>query len=156
MYYQLFFYPQIDYNLENIQNYNQDFKTNEIIVLIENLLSYENLNKDIFIRSYINQNGFITINNIQKVNQIKKLNLTYDEITSIVLNYPSNIFETNFDNYEVVVRNKKWFEMKKYLFSIEDIVKNKVNKIQNFYLTKYPIQSKMIKPMERRKKRDVK
>ena len=156
MYYQLFFYPQIDYNLENIQNYNQDFKTNEIIVLIEKLLSFENLNKDIFIRSYINQNGFITINNIQKIKQIKNLNLTYDEITSIVLNYPSNIFETHFDNYEVVVRNKKWFEMKKYLFSIEDIVKNKVNKIQNFYLTKYPIQNKMIKPMERRKKRDVK
>ena len=156
MYYQLFFYPQIDYNLESIQNYNQDFKTNEIIVLIEKLLSFENLNKDIFIRSYINQNGFITINNIQKVKQIKNLNLTYDEITSIVLNYPSNIFETHFDNYEVVVRNKKWFEMKKYLFSIEDIVKNKVNKIQNYYLTKYPIQSKMIKPMERRKKRDVK
>ena len=42
MYYQLFFYPQIDYNLEPIQNYNQNFKANEIIILIENLLSFEN------------------------------------------------------------------------------------------------------------------
>jgi hypothetical protein len=51
-----------------------------------------------------------------------------------------------------MIRNKKWCEMEKYLFSIDDVIKNKVNKIQNYYLTKYPIQNKIIKPMERRKK----
>ena len=134
------------------QKLSQNKKKNEIINLIETILSYENLNKDIYIRSCINKNGFISINNIQKLEQIKKFNLSNEEFCSLILNYPSQIYETTFENYEIMIRNKKWCEMEKYLFSIDDIIKNKVNKIQNYYLTKYPIQNKIIKPMERRKK----
>ena len=134
------------------QKLSQNKKKNEIINLIETILSYENLNKDIYIRSCINKNGFISINNIQKLEQIKKYNLSNEEFCSLILNYPSQIYETTFENYEIMIRNKKWCEMEKYLFSIDDIIKNKVNKIQNYYLTKYPIQNKIIKPMERRKK----
>ena len=39
MYYQLFYYPQINYNLESIQNYKENLKKN-VIVLIEKLLSF--------------------------------------------------------------------------------------------------------------------
>ena len=152
MYYQINNHFQLNCNLEKNQNKIKNIKIDEIILLIENLLSYENLNKDIFIRSCIKKNGFITVNNIQKLKEIKKFNLSNDEISSIILNFPSKIFETNFENYEVEIRNKNWFEMEKYLFSIDDIIKNKVNKIQNYYLINHPIQSKIIKPMERRKK----
>lgn len=150
MFFQYYYYPSINNNLN--QKLSQNKKKNEIINLIETILSYENLNKDIYIRSCINKNGFISINNIQKLEQIKKFNLSKEEFCSLILNYPSQIYETTFENYEIMIRNKKWCEMEKYLFSIDDIIKNKVNKIQNYYLTKYPIQNKIIKPMERRKK----
>lgn len=150
MFFQYYYYPSINNNLN--QKLSQNKKKNEIINLIETILSYENLNKDIYIRSCINKNGFISINNIQKLEQIKKYNLSNEEFCSLILNYPSQIYETTFENYEIMIRNKKWCEMEKYLFSIDDIIKNKVNKIQNYYLTKYPIQNKIIKPMERRKK----
>ena len=150
MFFQYYYYPSINNNLN--QKLSQNKKKNEIINLIETILSYENLNKDIYIRSCINKNGFISINNIQKLEQIKKFNLSNEELCSLILNYPSQIYETTFENYEIMIRNKKWCEMEKYLFSIDDIIKNKVNKIQNYYLTKYPIQNKIIKPMERRKK----
>ncbi len=150
MFFQYYYYPSINNNLNQQQSQNK--KKNEIINLIETILSYENLNKDIYIRSCINKNGFISINNIQKLEQIKKYNLSNEELCSLILNYPSQIYETTLDNYEIMIRNKKWCEMEKYLFSIDDIIKNKVNKIQNYYLTKYPIQNKIIKPMERRKK----
>lgn len=150
MFFQYYYYPSINNNLNQKQSQNK--KKNEIINLIETILSYENLNKDIYIRSCINKNGFISINNIQKLEQIKKYNLSNEEFCSLILNYPSQIYETTFENYEIMIRNKKWCEMEKYLFSIDDIIKNKVNKIQNYYLTKYPIQNKIIKPMERRKK----
>ncbi len=150
MFFQYYYYPSINNNLNKQQSQNK--KKNEIINLIETILSYENLNKDIYIRSCINKNGFISINNIQKLEQIKKYNLSNEELCSLILNYPSQIYETTLDNYEIMIRNKKWCEMEKYLFSIDDIIKNKVNKIQNYYLTKYPIQNKIIKPMERRKK----
>ena len=150
MFFQYYYYPSINNNLNQQQSQNK--KKNEIINLIETILSYENLNKDIYIRSCINKNGFISINNIQKLEQIKKYNLSNEEFCSLILNYPSQIYETTFENYEIMIRNKKWCEMEKYLFSIDDIIKNKVNKIQNYYLTKYPIQNKIIKPMERRKK----
>jgi hypothetical protein len=150
MFFQYYYYPSINNNLN--QKLSQNKKKNEIINLIETILSYENLNKDIYIRSCINKNGFISINNIQKLEQIKKFNLSNEEFCSLILNYPSQIYETTFENYEIMIRNKKWCEMEKYLFSIDDIIKNKVNKIQNYYLTKYPIQNKIIKPMERRKK----
>ena len=150
MFFQYYYYPSINNNLN--QKLSQKKKKNEIINLIETILSYENLNKDIYIRSCINKNGFISINNIQKLEQIKKFNLSNEELCSLILNYPSQIYETTFENYEIMIRNKKWCEMEKYLFSIDDIIKNKVNKIQNYYLTKYPIQNKIIKPMERRKK----
>ena len=150
MFFQYYYYPSINNNLNQKQSENK--KKNEIINLIETILSYENLNKDIYIRSCINKNGFISINNIQKLEQIKKFNLSNEEFCSLILNYPSQIYETTFENYEIMIRNKKWCEMEKYLFSIDDIIKNKVNKIQNYYLTKYPIQNKIIKPMERRKK----
>lgn len=150
MFFQYYYYPSINNNLNQQQSQNK--KKNEIINLIETILSYENLNKDIYIRSCINKNGFISINNIQKLEQIKKYNLSNEELCSLILNYPSQIYETTLENYEIMIRNKKWCEMEKYLFSIDDIIKNKVNKIQNYYLTKYPIQNKIIKPMERRKK----
>ena len=150
MFFQYYYYPSINNNLNQKQSQNK--KKNEIINLIETILSYENLNKDIYIRSCVNKNGFISINNIQKLEQIKKYNLSNEEFCSLILNYPSQIYETTFENYEIMIRNKKWCEMEKYLFSIDDIIKNKVNKIQNYYLTKYPIQNKIIKPMERRKK----
>ena len=105
MFFQYYYYPSINNNLNQKQSQNK--KKNEIINLIETILSYENLNKDIYIRSCINKNGFISINNIQKLEQIKKYNLSNEEFCSLILNYPSQIYETTFENYEIMIRNKK-------------------------------------------------
>lgn len=113
---------------------------------LEYYLSLENLNKDFYIRTKIDSNGYIDVNDILNFNNMKKNKASLESIREIVKEGNTIIEEAIFSD-KVFVRNKKWEEIKPYLCSIEELESKKTQKKGNYNYNYVTMQNNYYMPM---------
>lgn len=97
---------------------------------LEYYLSLDNLNKDLFIRRKIDNNGFVLVEDILKFNNMVKHNATTDTIKEVV--QESEVIEENNIEGKSAIRNRNWEDIKKKLISIEELEMRKQKKGNNY------------------------
>jgi hypothetical protein len=112
-------------------NNSSNNKYLKIINIIENLFSFNNLNNDIYLRSNLNDEGYLNYEILFDFNEIKRCNIGKKYLFNFLLTYKSNNFEVVIQNNNLLIRNKKWNIIKKYLNDYDKIIFNKVCNIQN-------------------------
>jgi len=129
-------------NLNNVSQIKQEDNINigkSIKESLEYYFSNENLNKDFYTRSKMDENGFIESGEILNFNNMKKQNADLDKLKEIICDKNSNI-ELKENSGKVYFRNKNWEEIKKNnLISIEDL-KN-LKKSNNMNLNYFNLQN---------------
>jgi len=122
---------------QNFQKINLDDQNNitsdkNIVDSLIYYFSIENLNKDYFIRSKLDENGFLEATEIMNFNKMKVNSVTIDKIQNILNEFDTTI-ETKVEGEKLYLRNKNWETIKDKLLPIEKIQqqKKKNNKIQN-------------------------
>jgi len=122
------------YSLNNVSQLKQEDNINigkSIKESLEYYFSNENLNKDSYTRSKMDENGFIESSEILNFNNMKKQSADLDKLKEIICDKNSNI-ELKEISGKVYFRNKNWEEIKLNLISIEDLKSlKKINNIQN-------------------------
>ena len=112
----------------------------EFIRILDSIFSFQNLSNDIFIRSYLEEDGYIKFKFLLLRKDLKNLlkNLTKRQIFDLLNG------KMNFENCEILyiqkqkeeykVRNKNWNSIKNRLFGVNEIVTLKNFNNYNFDL----------------------
>jgi len=138
----------------NTQNNNEleggnEIRNGEIDKFVLESLNYyfseENLNKDSFMRTSMNDDGFIEVTTVASFNRMHKNGVTVEKIEEILKTSETDI-ETKTIEDKFLLRNKDWSNLKSKLIPIESIQKknkrppqtlnkniNFVNYQNNFY-----------------------
>jgi len=98
-----------------------------IISFLEQYLSLENLNKDLYLRNRIDENGFIDCEEIVNHNKFKKLNISIMRLVEVLNeNAEHQVIEAMMTtNEKIVVRNRNYESIKDQLLSKEQIYQQK-------------------------------
>jgi len=98
-----------------------------IITFLEQYLSLENLNKDLYLRNRIDENGFIDCDEIVNHNKFKKLNISIMRLVEVLNENAENpVIEAMMTtNEKIVVRNRDYEGLKDKLMSKEQIYQQK-------------------------------
>jgi len=117
---------------QNFQKINLDDQNNitsdkNIVDSLIYYFSIENLNKDYFIRSKLDENGFLEATEIMNFNKMKVNSVTIDKIQNILNEFDTTI-ETKVEGEKLYLRNKNWETIKDKLLPIEKIQQQKKEK----------------------------
>ena len=93
---------------------------------LEYYFSFDNLNKDTYVRERMNSDGYVKASEILNFNNMKKQNANLEKIREVI-SFNSEIEEGSV-NGEVCFRNKNWNYIKPKLISIDEIEQNKLMK----------------------------
>jgi len=104
-----------------------DSSDQSIITFLEQYFGLDNLNKDLYLRNRIDENGFIDCDEIVKHNKMKNLGITLERLVEVLNENADNaIVEANITvNEKIVVRNREWEKIKEKLLSKEQIFQKK-------------------------------
>jgi len=98
-----------------------------ILSFLEQYLSLENLNKDLYLRNRIDENGFIDCEELINHNKFKKLNISIMRLVEVLNDNPDHqtIEAMMTTNEKIVVRNRNYDTLKDNLISKEQIYQQK-------------------------------
>jgi len=138
-------FPQQVFPPQQDDIHNQNLSEKGIKESLEYYLSLDNLNKDLFIRKLIDQNGYIAVEEILKFNNMTKNNATNDTILQLVSE--SKIIEQEVVGEKVCLRNKLWNDLKHNLVSLEELEAKKNHKKGNYNYNYVTMQNNYFMPM---------
>lgn len=122
-----------NYQQQTICHYNA---IRHIMHTIESIFTKEHLNKDVFIRSIMDKEGWVNTNYICCYNKIKKFKISKEMLRHIILKTPSTEIEYELRGEQLLfIRSSKWNEMKQSLQDLAELKRNKIGIIQNKYIT---------------------
>jgi hypothetical protein len=119
---------------KQMQFYNFPPQENEInpdqslLESLEYYFSEDNLNKDFYIRSKFDEDGYLEVNEIIGFNKMKSKSISAEKIGEVLQNCRSNVIEAKTTNGLLFIRNKLWDEFKDKLIPLEILQQNKFNK----------------------------
>lgn len=123
-------YPFINY-----QNYClYQVNTHPVLALIGKYLSFENLNKDVYLRSAMDRNGWVNLNTFTSLNRVKEMKITKEVLAQLITSVESQDIEFEVRRNEIYIRNRKWNEFSAYLNDIATIKNEKLKFSQNQYM----------------------
>jgi len=117
-------------NLDEQNNINND---KDIVDSLTYYFSIDNLNKDYFIRSRLDSEGYIDATQIINFNKMKSNSVTIEKIDNILNKY-STIIETQVRDNNLYLRHKNWDTINDKLIPLSEIKQSKTTKnpiIQN-------------------------
>jgi len=128
-------YPMMPMNYFGGQSANtgpeitlKDSSDKSILEYLQYYFSLENLNKDVYIRNRMNEDGFIDAQEIVNFNKMKNKGVTFEKITQIVKENEddeNNVIESKNENEKFLLRNKNWNSIKEELYPIDYIQQQK-------------------------------
>jgi hypothetical protein len=137
-------------NMYHHQQSTDDDSEKSISECLEYYFSEENLNKDYYIRSRMNDDGYIDAYEIVNFNKMKNRGVTVEKIQEIVNNKDSVIESVVADN-RLYLRNREWESFKDKLAPLEVLqIQRKIGKkpqmmnyvnMQNNYFYQMPPMS---------------
>lgn len=133
------FYQQMMMNKQmQMGDVNEDNSDQSIFESLEYYFSEENLNKDYYIRSKMDGEGYIEAKELLTFNKMKAKGVTLDRITAVLSSSPSDVVETNSTSEGTLfLRNKNWDAIKDKLVSVDELrqvrMQKKMQNNMNFY-----------------------
>ncbi len=97
----------------------EDNSEKSISECLEYYFSEENLNKDFYIRSRMNQDGFIDAYEIVNFNKMKNRGVTVEKIEDIVKTNTGSIIEYAVSEGRLYLRNRDWESFRERLTPVE-------------------------------------
>ena len=117
--------PSMYYHQQPVPQYQQPFEDESeksIAEILEYYFSEENLNKDAYIRSRMNEDGYIDAYEIVNFNKMKNRNMTVEKIEEILNNNKESIIEyVVSQDKRLYLRNKFWESFKDKLIPLENL-----------------------------------
>lgn len=111
-----------------------------ILESLEYYLSLENLNKDTYTRSKMDDDGYIEANEILKFNNMKKNGADLEKINELIESNDTQV-EKLVRNGKVFFRNKNWNSIENKLLPIEEIEANRKQKKGQYNMNYYNLQN---------------
>jgi len=104
-----------------------------IVEYLEQYLSLENLNKDLYLRNRIDTNGYIEGNEIVNHNKVSRKGITLERLTEVVKEHNDNpVIEAAMTQDEkLILRNRDWDNLQSNLVSKESIFQQRKIRQQN-------------------------
>lgn len=118
----------------------QPFIRGGILESLEYYLSLENLNKDTYTRSKMDDDGFIEASEILKFNNMKKNGADMEKLNELIENNDT-LVEKQVRNGKVFFRNKNWNSIEKKLLPIDEIEANRKQKKGQYNMNYYNLQN---------------
>jgi hypothetical protein len=116
-------------NMYHQQPNVEDDSEKSISECLEYYFSEENLNKDYYIRSRMNDDGFIDAYEIVNFNKMKNRGVTVEKIQETVSSNQGSIIEHVLSDNRLYLRNRDWESFKDKLFPLEVLqIQRKVGK----------------------------
>lgn len=115
--------PMINSELMQLNNNQIQFSTNQeedvssetldrvILESISYYFSEENLNKDLYMRKLMDENGYVDINQVAGFNRMQKHRVSAERIADVLSSNNSDI-EINTSGKNILLRNKDWSNLK--------------------------------------------
>lgn len=107
--------------------------------ILENLLSFNNINKDLYIRSNLDEKGYIDVKCLLKRKEFKDLKLNKSELLKIIPNIRSNKLDfIAFNNnskekfLEIKIRNSSWNKFVDKILSVDEIINIKTFNLYDY------------------------
>jgi len=124
------FYPQE--TTESFSKINLEESSNDdaIINQLEYYFSLENLNQDHFLRSKLNEQGFLNAKEIINFKKMKAHSVSIEKIQNILQKF-NTVIEPQVIEGELFLRNKNWDMIKDKITPINEIPQKKPTTIQN-------------------------
>jgi len=146
------------FNQNKPQQYTEQVDVNEhllkegsnegILQYLENFLSLENMNKDLYLRNRLDSEGYISIRDLANFNKLKRNGITGEKVEELVKSNENPVIECaslssgSGKNNELFVRNREWEGVKEQLLSKEQIYQqNKQAKKYNNTLNYVSLQN---------------
>jgi len=101
-----------------------------IIKQLEYYFSIENLNVDYFLRSKMNEEGFLNAKEIINFKKMKAFSVSIEKIQNILQKF-NTVIESQVTEGELFLRNKNWDTIKDKITPLSDIKEKKSPTVQN-------------------------
>ena len=105
-------------------NHNEEVETHKVLNIIEYLFSIENLNEDYNIRRILNEEGYVSVDDlVDKHPQMKKFELTKEKINDILSEHRMNEITETVETFDgIIIRNKNWNEKQNEIDPIDKVI----------------------------------
>lgn len=105
-------------------NHSEEVETTRALNIIEYLFSIENLNEDYNMRKILNEEGYVSVDDlVDKHPQMKKFELTKEKITDILSEHRINEITETVETFDgIIVRNKNWNEKQNEIYPIDKVI----------------------------------
>jgi len=123
-----------------IQNQNDELRLRDtsdesILLFLTNYLSSDNLNRDLYLRNRIDENGFIDLVGVAEHKKLKFKGVTWEKLVEILKpNQDHPVIEVLFDEEKISLRNRNWDNIKETLLNVSEIYHQKKIAKKNAYL----------------------
>ena len=105
-------------------NHSEEVETTRALNIIEYLFSIENLNEDYNMRKILNEEGYVSVDDlVDKHPQMKKFELTKEKINDILSEHRINEITETVETFDgIIVRNKNWNEKQNEIDPIDKVI----------------------------------
>ena len=105
-------------------NHSEEVETTRALNIIEYLFSIENLNEDYNMRKILNEEGYVSVDDlVDKHPQMKKFELTKERINNILSEHRINEITETVETFDgIIVRNKNWNEKQNEIDPIDKVI----------------------------------
>jgi hypothetical protein len=112
----------------------KDNSDESILEFVKLYLSADNLNRDLYLRNRMDENGFIDVFDVANHKKLKYMGVTVEKLIEILKqNLDNSIIETRFDEERVSLRNREWDNIKDSLNNVTQIYEQKKIARKNAY-----------------------
>lgn len=111
-------------NSNQLQNHDDHLNGKGVKESLEYYLSVDNLNKDIYLRKQIDEEGFVDVNVILNFNNMKRHNANLSSVKEVLSDKECSL-EDKTVGEKLFIRNKNWSNLKSTLLSLEEIEQQK-------------------------------
>jgi len=118
--------PMMNRNFMNqppIQELVEQEKT--ILQYLEYYFSLDNLNRDYFMRTKIDEEGFIDAQEIVNFNKMKVKGVSMDKIAEVLNETENSLIESKIEGERLLLRNRDWDVIREKLLPIEYLLQQK-------------------------------
>jgi hypothetical protein len=91
-----------------------------LVSYLENFFSLENMNKDLYLRNRLSEDGFISVKDLAMFNKLKRNSVSVEKIEE-VLGSGNEVIESKLQDGFLYLRNREWATLKDQLLSKEQI-----------------------------------
>lgn len=113
-------------------SHKEEVQTKNVLFLIEGLFSEENIEQDFYLLNILNRDGYASLKELPNHPQLKNYKIKNEHLITVFSEHRDNeITETVETFNDIIIRNKKWIQLKKKIPHINQVMNDSLGKIKN-------------------------